>query len=40
MNEPEPTMARIGQGIELNHVGDRDAAREVFARLWEEIGGE
>lgn len=40
MNEPDPAMVRISQGIELNHAGDRDAAREVFASVWDEIGGE
>ncbi|MDQ7905039.1 hypothetical protein RB614_10955 [Phytohabitans sp. ZYX-F-186] len=37
----DPTVARIGQGVELHHgQGQRDAARDVFARIWEEIGGE
>jgi hypothetical protein len=37
----DPTMARIGQGVELHHhQGRRDAAREVFAQVWEDIGGE
>lgn len=40
MTEPELTMVSIGRGIELNHAGDRDAAREAFTRVWEEIGGE
>ncbi|WP_326826000.1 hypothetical protein [Streptosporangium sp. NBC_01756] len=38
MTEPDATMARIGQGIELGHSGDREAARRLFAGLWEEIG--
>ncbi|MGI5271601.1 tetratricopeptide repeat protein [Nonomuraea sp. CA-218870] len=37
----DPTMARIGQGVELNHGhGRREAARELFAQIWDEIGGE
>jgi hypothetical protein len=37
----DPTMARIGQGVELNHhQGQRDAARELFAQIWDDIGGE
>ncbi|NUW37934.1 hypothetical protein HTZ77_42040 [Nonomuraea sp. SMC257] len=38
---PDPTMTRIGQGVELHHRrGRRDAAREMFAQIWEDIGGE
>ncbi|MEV4475205.1 hypothetical protein [Nonomuraea sp. NPDC049504] len=38
---PDDTMARIGEGVELHHRrGERDAARELFARIWEDIGGE
>ncbi|MFI6297101.1 tetratricopeptide repeat protein [Nonomuraea sp. NPDC050790] len=37
----DPTMARIGQGVELHHhQGRREAARDLFARVWEDIGGE
>jgi hypothetical protein len=37
----DPTLTRIGQAVELHHVrGEREAARESFALLWEEIGGE
>ncbi|MEV0390701.1 hypothetical protein [Nonomuraea sp. NPDC050643] len=37
----DPTMARIGQGVELNHhQGRREAARELFAQIWDDIGGE
>jgi hypothetical protein len=37
----DPTMARIGQGVELNHhQGQREAARELFAQIWDDIGGE
>lgn len=37
----DPTMARIGEGVELNHHrGQREAARELFAQIWDDIGGE
>ncbi|MEV1248383.1 hypothetical protein ACIBO2_28215 [Nonomuraea sp. NPDC050022] len=37
----DPTMARIGQGVELHHHrGQPDAARELFAQIWDDIGGE
>jgi hypothetical protein len=37
----DPTMARIGQGVELHHhQGKREAARELFAQIWDDIGGE
>ncbi|WP_157245675.1 hypothetical protein [Nonomuraea typhae] len=37
----DPTMARIGQAVELHHQrGQREAARELFARIWADIGGE
>ncbi|MEU8147432.1 hypothetical protein [Nonomuraea sp. NPDC048901] len=37
----DATMARIGQGVELHHHrGQRDAARELFAQIWDDIGGE
>ncbi|MFI7537419.1 tetratricopeptide repeat protein [Streptosporangium sp. NPDC049376] len=37
----DPTMTRIGQGVELHHhQGQREAARDVFARIWDDIGGE
>ncbi|MCK2221962.1 tetratricopeptide repeat protein [Actinomadura sp. ATCC 31491] len=37
----DPTMARIGQGVELHHhQGRRDAARDLFAQIWDDIGGE
>ncbi|GII60756.1 hypothetical protein Skr01_08410 [Sphaerisporangium krabiense] len=37
----DPTPARIGQGVELHHhQGQRDAARDLFAQIWEDIGGE
>ncbi|MDP9843921.1 tetratricopeptide repeat protein [Streptosporangium lutulentum] len=38
---PDPTMTRIGQGVELHHrQGQREAARELFAQIWDDIGGE
>jgi tetratricopeptide (TPR) repeat protein len=37
----DATLARIGQGVELHHhQGQREAARDLFAQIWEEIGGE
>ncbi|MFG2045735.1 hypothetical protein [Dactylosporangium sp. NPDC048998] len=37
----DPTIVRIGEGVELHHGrGQRGAARHVFAEIWEEIGGE
>lgn len=37
----DPTLVRIGQGVELHHGrGRRAAAHELFARIWDEIGGE
>jgi hypothetical protein len=38
MTEPDATMVKIGQGIELGGSGEREAARRLFAELWEEIG--
>ncbi|TDC38872.1 tetratricopeptide repeat protein [Micromonospora sp. 15K316] len=37
----DATLARINEGVQLHHQqGQRAAAREVFARIWDEIGGE
>ncbi|AGP51668.1 hypothetical protein M271_00140 [Streptomyces rapamycinicus NRRL 5491] len=37
----DPTIARIGQGVELHHHrGQREAARDLFAQIWDDIGGE
>ncbi|MGW6502877.1 tetratricopeptide repeat protein [Nonomuraea angiospora] len=37
----DPTMARIGQGVELHHhQGQPEAARDLFAQIWDDIGGE
>jgi len=33
-------MARIGEGIALRERGERGAARDLFAQVWSEIGGE
>ena len=40
MTEPDPTMTRIGLGIELSQQGEREAARTVFAQVWDDMGGE
>jgi hypothetical protein len=37
----DPTIVRIGQAVELHHHrGQREAARDVLAQIWDEIGGE
>ena len=37
----DPTLVRIGHGVQLHHGhGQPDAARHVFAQIWDEIGGE
>ncbi|MEU1727858.1 tetratricopeptide repeat protein [Actinomadura sp. ATCC 39365] len=37
----DPTMARIGQGVDLHHhQGRPEAARDLFAQIWDDIGGE
>ncbi|GIF05019.1 tetratricopeptide repeat protein [Actinoplanes siamensis] len=37
----DPILARIGQAVELHHGrGEPAAARDLFARIWAEIGGE
>ncbi len=33
-------MVRIGEGIALHEQGERVAARDLFAQVWSEIGGE
>ncbi|MGI8677256.1 MAG: hypothetical protein ACR2LX_00930 [Jatrophihabitans sp.] len=40
MSELDPTMIRIGKGIELNQRGERGAARELLTQVWADIGGE
>lgn len=37
----DAVLARINEGVQLHHQqGQREAARDVFARIWDEIGGE
>jgi hypothetical protein len=36
----DPTIIRIGQAVQLSHQGEREAARLLFAEIWDEIGGE
>lgn len=37
----DPVLVRIGEGVELHHGrGRRDAARDLFAQIWDELGGE
>jgi hypothetical protein len=37
----DATLARIGEAVQLHHHhGRRTAARDLFAQLWDEIGGE
>lgn len=38
LGDPDATMTRIGQAIELSHRGDREAARHLFAEIWADIG--
>ncbi|NMM90361.1 hypothetical protein B2J88_39550 [Rhodococcus sp. SRB_17] len=33
-------MIQIGYGIELSQRGEREAARSLFAEVWDQIGGE
>lgn len=40
MSEPDATMTRIGQGMELSRRGECAAARELFAEVWDECGGQ
>jgi hypothetical protein len=37
----DATIIRIGEGVELHHHrGQREAARDLFAKIWDDIGGE
>ncbi|MBE3015083.1 hypothetical protein IL992_38840 [Microbispora sp. NEAU-D428] len=37
----DPTMTRIAQGVDLHHhQGQREAARDLFTQIWDDIGGE
>jgi hypothetical protein len=38
--EPDSVMVRVGEGIGSGERGEREAARALFAELWEEIGGD
>ena len=40
MTSTDPTLARIGEAVELHHRGQREAARDLFAQIWADIGGE
>ena len=40
MNVPDEVMVRVGQGIDLSHGGERDAARQLFSEVWSDIGGD
>jgi tetratricopeptide (TPR) repeat protein len=33
-------MTQIGRGVELSQRGEREAARQLFAEVWEQIGRE
>ena len=36
----DSTLIRIGSVVQLGHQGEREAARQQFAEIWDEIGGE
>ena len=36
----DPTLLRIGAAVQLGHSGERAAAREALAGIWDEIGGD
>jgi len=36
----DATLIQIGEAVQLSHQGERAAARVLFARIWDEIGGE
>jgi tetratricopeptide (TPR) repeat protein len=40
VHEPDATMVRIGEGIALSQRGEREAARQLFDLVWNDIGGE
>lgn len=40
MTQPDEMMTRIGEGITLSQQGDRRNARQVFDRLWNEVGAD
>ncbi len=37
MTEPDETLTRIGQGVELGQRGERAAARRLFAEIWQQV---
>ena len=40
MTQPDAVMTRVGEGIALSQAGDKDAARRLFADLWEQVGAD
>ncbi len=37
----DPILARIGEAVQLHHrQGRREAARTLFAQIWDDLGGE
>jgi hypothetical protein len=40
MADPDPVLARIGEGIALRGAGDRAAARQLYTEVWDEIGAD
>lgn len=36
----DPTIIRIREAVQLSHQSEREAARLMFAEIWDEIGGE
>ncbi|GAA5002235.1 hypothetical protein [Actinopolymorpha pittospori] len=36
----DSTLLRIGEAVQRNHQGEREAARLLFTDIWDEIGGE
>ncbi|MGW5359602.1 hypothetical protein [Actinopolymorpha pittospori] len=36
----DSTLLRIGEAVQRNHQGEREAARLLFTEIWDEIGGE
>jgi len=36
--QSDPVLAQVGEGIALHTSGDDEAARALFARLWDEVG--
>jgi hypothetical protein len=38
MTAPDPTMARVGEAMELAQTGRAAEARELFASIWADLG--